>query len=67
MRCVDVKAHSATGTSKICSTAAGVLGYVKVGSDPNSFELQSYSASPAGSLFKLPPGAKITTPQQGGG
>ena len=35
MRCVDVKANRATGTSKICSTAAGVLGYVKVGSDPN--------------------------------
>lgn len=67
MRCVDVKANRAAGTSKICSTAAGVLGYVKVGSDPNSFELQSYSASPAGSLFKLPPGAKITAPQQGSG
>lgn len=67
MQCVAVTAHSASGSSKICSTAQGILGYVKVGSDPNSFELQSYSASPSDSLFKLPPGAKITTPQQGNG
>lgn len=67
MQCVDVRASGTSGTSKICSTAQGILGYVKVASDPDSFQLESYSAAPSPSLFKLPPGAKITTPGQGSG
>jgi hypothetical protein len=67
MQCVDVRASGTSGTSKICSTAQGILGYVKVASDPDSFQLESYSAAPSASLFKLPPGAKITTPSQGSG
>ena len=43
----------------------GILGYVKVASDATSFQLKSYSASPPDSLFRLPPGAKVTKPKQG--
>ena len=50
-----------TGTSTICSTAQGILGYVNVASDSVSFEIQKYSTSPQSSLFALPPGATITT------
>ena len=45
----------------------GILGYVRVAPDTASFEITSYSPSPSASLFKLPPGAKITTPDQGTG
>lgn len=61
MQCVDFNASGVPGTSTICTTAQGILGYVKVATDPTSFEIKSYSASPAPSLFQLPPGATITT------
>lgn len=67
MRCVDVRASGTAGASKICTTAQGILGYVKIASDPDSFQLESYSAAPSAALFKLPAGAKITTPGQGSG
>ena len=60
MHCVDFNAKGVKGTSTICSTAQNILGYVKVAGDATSFELKSYSASPAASLFQLPAGAKIT-------
>lgn len=60
MHCVDFKTKGVKGTSAVCSTAQNILGYVKVAGDPTSFELKSYSSSPAASLFKLPAGAKIT-------
>jgi hypothetical protein len=63
MQCVDFVAPGVAGTSTICSTAQGILGYVKVASDSTSFEIKSYSGSPPSSLFQLPPGAKVTTPQ----
>jgi hypothetical protein len=63
MQCVDFNAPGVSGTSTICTTAQGILGYVKVASDSTSFEIKSYSASPAASLFQLPPGAKVTTAQ----
>jgi hypothetical protein len=62
MQCVDFQAPGITGTSTICTTAQGVLGYVKVASETTSFEIKSYSTSPAPSRFKLPTGAKVTTP-----
>ncbi len=62
MQCVDFNAPGVAGTSTICTTAQGILGYVKVASDPTSFEIKSYSGSPSASLFQLPPGAKVTTP-----
>jgi outer membrane murein-binding lipoprotein Lpp len=65
MKCVDFRAAGVAGTSKICTTAQGILGYVRVASDTTSFEITSYSSSPPASLFKLPPGAKVTTPKQG--
>jgi hypothetical protein len=65
MSCVDFVAPGVSGTSTICTTAQGILGYVKVASDATSFEIKSYSASPPGSLFQLPPGARIVTPPPG--
>ena len=62
LSCVDFVAPGVPGTSTICSTAQGILGYVKVATDATNFEIKSYSASPSASLFALPPGAKITTP-----
>ncbi|HVA02684.1 MAG TPA: hypothetical protein VMU64_02970 [Acidimicrobiales bacterium] len=61
MQCVDFNASGVPGTSTICTTAQGILGYVKVATDSTSFEIKSYSASPPASLFQLPPGATITT------
>jgi hypothetical protein len=65
MRCVDFHAAGVQGTSTICTTAQGILGYVKVASESTSFQLKRYSVSPPASLFELPPGAKITTPKKG--
>ena len=61
MSCVDFIASGVAGTSTICTTAQGILGYVKVASDTTSFEITSYSTSPPASLFKLPAGATVTT------
>jgi hypothetical protein len=65
MQCVDLVAKGVAGTSTICSTAQGLLGYVNVASDSTSFEITSYSSSPASSLFQLPPGATVTTTTTG--
>jgi hypothetical protein len=65
MNCVTFVAAGVKGTSKICTTAQGILGYVKVASNPTSFEITSYSASPSPGLFRLPAGAKITTTKTG--
>ncbi len=62
MNCVDLVAHGVPGTSTICSTSQGILGYVKVASDSTSFAITNYSSSPSASLFQLPPGATLTTP-----
>jgi hypothetical protein len=62
MQCVDFVAPGVSGTSTICTTTQGILGYVKVASDSTSFEITKYSGSPPSSLFQLPPGAKVTTP-----
>jgi hypothetical protein len=61
MQCVDLHAPGVPGTSTICTTSQGILGYVKVASSSTSFEITGYSSSPADSLFQLPPGAKVTT------
>lgn len=63
MSCVDFNAPGVAGTSTICTTTQGILGYVKVASDTTSFEITSFTASPSPSLFDLPPGAKVTTVQ----
>ena len=65
LQCVDFRAPGVAGISTICTTAQGILGYVKVASDATSFEITSYSSSPPASLFEPPPGATITTPQAG--
>jgi hypothetical protein len=61
MQCVDFHAAGVHGTSTICSTAQGILGYVKVASGATSFKIKSYSSSPSAALFRLPPGARVTT------
>lgn len=66
MHCVDLRAPGVAGTSKICTTAQHLLGYVQVASDSTGFEITSYSASPAPSLFNLPAGAKVRTAKPGG-
>jgi len=66
LKCVDFKASGVKGTSTICTTSQGILGYVKVASTPVSFEIRAYTAAPSASLFALPPGAKITNLQNGG-
>jgi hypothetical protein len=65
MHCVDFRAPGVAGTSKICTTKPGILGYVKVASNATSFQLKSYSVSPPDSLFKLPPGARVTKLKKG--
>ncbi len=60
MSCVDFVASGVAGTSTICTTSQGILGYVKVASDSTSFEIHSYSPSPEAQLFALPAGAKVT-------
>jgi hypothetical protein len=62
MSCVDLVASGVPGTSRICTTAQNILGYVKVAGSSTSFEITSYSSSPAASLFGLPPGAKVVVP-----
>lgn len=61
MNCVNLVARGVSGTSTICSTTEGILGYVKVASVSTSFQITNYSSPPAPSLFQLPPGATITT------
>jgi hypothetical protein len=65
MNCVDFVATGVLGTSTICSTSQGILGYVKVAGDSTSFEIKSFTTSPPASLFDLPPGAKVTSSQGG--
>ncbi len=61
MNCVDLVAKGVAGTSTICSTSQGILGFVQVASDSTSFQITNYSSSPPASLFQLPPGATVTT------
>ncbi|HWF41692.1 MAG TPA: hypothetical protein VN683_06410 [Acidothermaceae bacterium] len=60
MSCVDFSTPGEAGESTICTTAQGILGYVKVAGDTTSFEIKSYSSTPDASLFELPPGATVT-------
>lgn len=59
LNCVDFSARG-QGRSTICSTSAGILGYVKVPGSSTSFEIKSYTTSPPTSDFQLPAGATVT-------
>jgi hypothetical protein len=61
MNCIDLATPGSAGTSTICTTSQGVLGFAQVTGDSTSFAITSYSSSPPASVFQLPPGAKITT------
>jgi outer membrane murein-binding lipoprotein Lpp len=56
--CIDFTASGA-GTSTLCITSQGIIGYAKVVAAAVSFELKSYTLSPPASLFALPKGAKV--------
>lgn len=60
LNCIDLVAPGVTGTSTICTTSQGILGYAKVASDPTTLEITAYRASPPASAFQLPPGATVT-------
>ena len=59
MNCVDLFAKG-EGTSTICTTSQGILGYVKVAAQSTSFEITKYTATPPASAFQLPAGATVT-------
>ncbi|MGI9008748.1 MAG: hypothetical protein ACR2FU_21595 [Streptosporangiaceae bacterium] len=59
LRCVDLSVKR-EGTSSICTTSQGILGYVKVAAQTTSFQIKSYTAAPPATAFQLPPGAKVT-------
>ena len=59
LTCVDLSVKR-EGTSSICTTTQGILGYVKVAAQSTSFQIKSYTAAPQASAFRLPPGAKVT-------
>jgi hypothetical protein len=61
MQCVDIAVKGVAGTSKICTTAQHLLGYVQVVGQPVDFEITKYSATPNAALFRLPAGAKVTS------
>jgi hypothetical protein len=61
MNCIDLVAKGVAGTSTICSTSQGILGYVSVASDSTSFQITNFTSSPSPTLFQLPPGATVTT------
>jgi hypothetical protein len=61
MNCIDLATPGTAGTSTVCTTSQGVLGFAQVAGDSTSFAITNYSSSPRASLFQLPPGAKITT------
>jgi hypothetical protein len=61
MQCVDLTAAGVAGTSKICTTAQHLLGYMQVAGQPIGFEISKYSATPDPALFQLPAGAKVTS------
>ena len=65
MQCVDFVAAGVAGTSKICTTAQHLLGYVQVASESTGFAITSYSAAPDAALFRLPAGARITSVKTG--
>ncbi len=60
LSCVNFNDPNGKGSGKICSTSAGILGYVKVSTSPATFEIKSFTSSPSPSLFQLPAGAKVT-------
>ena len=55
MSCVDFVAPGVPGTSTICTTSQGILGYVKVAGESTSFEIKSYSSTPSGSAVPAAP------------
>jgi hypothetical protein len=64
--CIGFRTGGVPGTSTLCTTSKGILGYVNVVTSSASFEIKSYSLSPPASLFALPRGAKVTGAKSAG-
>jgi hypothetical protein len=65
LSCLDFVTKGVKGTSRICTTAQDILGYVNVASEPTSFEIKSYATSPPASAFLVPAGAKVISHANG--
>ena len=59
LSCVNFNDPNGKGSGTICSTSAGILGYVKTSTSQSTFEIKSFTSSPSSSLFQLPAGAKV--------
>jgi hypothetical protein len=60
LRCVQVHTPAQQGPVKLCTTTTGVLGLVQLDTGATSFKIKSYRSVPPPSLFRLPPGTKVT-------
>jgi len=60
LQCLNLGIKGVSGTTTLCTTAQGLLGYVKAPQDSTSFEITNFTSSPSPSLFQLPPGASVT-------
>ena len=60
MHCLNVRPPGRVDANMICAAAPGVLGPVVLCTGPTSFLLESYDPAPPASLFRLPPGARVT-------
>ena len=61
LQCLNLVLKNVNGTTVICTTSQGLLGYVQAPQDSTSFEITNYTSSPPPSLFALPAGATVTT------
>ena len=61
LECLNLTLKNVSGTTTVCTTPQGLLGYVKAPQDSTSFEITNYTTAPSPSLFQLPPGATVTT------
>ena len=65
MNCIDLVAKGVQGTSTICSTSQGILGYVSVASDSTTFQITTSRRPPrhrCSSCRPAPPSPATTCP-----
>lgn len=60
LKCVQVHTPAQRGPVKLCTTAQGVLGLVQLDTGATSFKIKSFRPVPPPSLFRLPPGTRVT-------
>jgi hypothetical protein len=64
--CQRLRAVSAATRNKIFGFYTRELDHLPHATDPTSFEIKSYSASPPASLFELPPSAMVMSIEAAG-